>query len=161
MLDSTVDILGDTLVLAPLIETIELFAKSMTKFTGNAKNPYRYTSSYDNSYNHANYNHENLHGKLFFYVFQNDKLMEAKPQKNNISGGDGFTTTKLIDQRLGSMPNDELDYLFGSPIAQHVTGHSIGHFKADWNKTDLEQQLQDIRLSQMMITYFSNFARFG
>lgn len=158
MLDSTVDILGDTLVLAPLIETMDLFAKSMTKFTGNAKNPYRYSSSYDNSYNHANYNHENSHGKLFFYVFQNGKLMEIKQEKN-ISNG--LTTTKLIDQRLGSMPNDELDYLFGSPIAQHVTGHSIGHFKEHWNQTNIEQQLQDIHLSQMMITYFSNFAKFG
>lgn len=53
------------------------------------------------------------------------------------------------------MHGDELDYLFGAPIAQVVTGHSIGHLATNLTRPT------DVSLSEAFITYFSNFAKFG
>ena len=60
-----------------------------------------------------------------------------------------------MNQRLGSMHSDELDYLFGAPIAVQATGHSIGHFA-----TNLSRPI-DVSLSEAVITYFTNFAKYG
>nr|XP_027205808.1 uncharacterized protein LOC113799389 [Dermatophagoides pteronyssinus] len=197
LLDSTIDILGHSLVLAPLIETVELYAKSMPdRFPYNTKN--NKDATFDFAY-HSHDHHQqqdSKSGKIFFYVFQNNPKSISFESLSSTSSSflgsiDGIsmmTSGQLqsIDQRLGSMLNDELDYMFGAPIAQHVTGHSIGHFQNNWNVSDINGRRQDlfdnnimannndnllstttaviaeqIHLSQMMITYFSNFAKYG
>lgn len=218
LLDSTIDILGHALILAPLIETVELYAKSMADrfpFNTNSNN----NNNKDNTFDFAYHSHDHYQqqqqkqdsksGKIFFYVFQNNPksiLLDSSTSLPNFGSIDSnispmmmmMTTSgqiQSIDQRLGSMLNDELDYLFGAPIAQHVTGHSIGHFQTNWTTMTAghrqqQQQQQDlifdsliandkhqastttkiatavvaaehIHLSQMMITYFSNFAKYG
>lgn len=193
LLDSTIDILGHALVLAPLIETVELYAKSMAD-----RFPYSIKNNKDSTFDFPYHSHDHHHqqqqkdsksAKIFFYVFQNNpKSMTFDSSSPFLDLGITPMMTsgqiQSIDQRLGSMLNDELDYLFGAPIAQHVTGHSIGHFRNNWTIFENGQNPFDslmannndnpassssatttiaehIHLSQMMITYFSNFAKYG
>ncbi|KPM08428.1 Neuroligin-like protein, partial [Sarcoptes scabiei] len=198
LLDSTVQILSDALVLSPLIETAELFFKSIIsrKNFPQQKSHHYHQQQQQQRQQQSN----NIDSRMYFYVFQNEPIQSYQSinpstimMMNHLisSGGDGgdggseiiSTTTNnpasslsssssssssspsasslsliSLQQRLGSMLNDELEYLFGAPIAQHVTGHSIGHLQIDSFENQIDS---NIHLSKMMILYFSNFARFG
>src|SRR6218665_2016464 len=77
---------------------------------------------------------------LFYYVFNNQQS-PSSDDSNRLS----------IEQRIGSMHGEELDYLFGAPISESVIGRPIGHFSTKLNKHG------DIALSEAFITYFTNF----
>lgn len=79
--------------------------------------------------------------RLYSYVFHKEE--DADPVRPS------------VEQRLGSMHGSELDYLFGAPLAIQLTGRSLGHFATNLSKPT------DVSLSETIITYFSNFAKFG
>ena len=61
---------------------------------------------------------------------------------------------KLLHQRLGCLHGEELAYLFGAPLAVHLLGRSIGHFPSNFSKSE-------VTLSEAVMTYWINFAKYG
>lgn len=61
-----------------------------------------------------------------------------------------------VTDRLASAHGDELPFLFGAPLAQFVQpeAHSFGYFGANFSRAE-------VGLSEAVITYFTNFAKFG
>ncbi|CAG2110350.1 unnamed protein product, partial [Medioppia subpectinata] len=110
LLDATADILGDALVVAPIVETGDLH----TRWTSGAG-----TTGGGQS-GHAS-GADNRPHKTFFYVF----VYQSE---------DG---NKLLHQRLGCMHGEELAYLFGAPLAVQLLGRPVGHFAANYSKPEV------------------------
>ena len=82
LLDSTIDILGDALVVAPLIESMELFAKSFTMVTNNNHNHNNgRQSSFDFAYRDPSSSNSSGSNRVYFYVFQNQVSIRKPKHK--------------------------------------------------------------------------------
>lgn len=89
LLDSTVEILGDALVVAPLIRTADLFAKSILRSKWNGKDTLKSFFAYHSLYPPSSKDSDADSGpgndsenKIFLYVFQN----QVSVRKVMISG---------------------------------------------------------------------------
>ncbi|KAI1278108.1 Neuroligin-3 [Halotydeus destructor] len=58
------------------------------------------------------------------------------------------------NQRIGCQHGEELHYAFGAPLAQDLLGNQVGHFASNYSK-------QEITLSEAVMTYWTNFVKFG
>lgn len=142
-LDSLIDILSDSLVIGPLTHAANLHYKHQQRRFLEQQNSTQPASgpSYDKRTSGSSKSSmapNNSPAKSFFYVFsyQSEK--------------------SLFSQRLGSVHGDELTYLFGAPIASQFLS-SFGSFYM--NHTNFSKP--EILLSQSLINYFANFAKFG
>lgn len=174
LLDSLIDILSDALVVSPLIKAADFNVK-LTQLSallsGNSRRHHHQTfaSAFVNdSYSSAGYlnqiTSQLLNGLLnsglsqpsgahsrtrnFFYVF------------NYQSENSGYP------QRIGCQSGEELPYLFGAPLAElyypasneKSPGQSgqkrFSYFHLNYTKAELS-------LSEAVITYWSNFVKFG
>ncbi|XP_054158657.1 neuroligin-4, X-linked-like [Oppia nitens] len=132
LLDSTADILGDALTVAPMVETGDLHTKWTSSSTGTGS-----SSSSTAAHTGANSDSNRQH-KTFFYVF----VYQSE---------DG---NKQLNQRLGCLHGEELAYLFGAPLAVQLLGRTLGHFAVNYSKPE-------VTLSEAVMTYWTNFAKYG
>lgn len=151
LLDSTVDILGDALVVSPLLETAELFAKSFLRRELELSSFPR-SADYALAYRDRE---QSMKNRVYFYVFQNQHDQDPAIGSDPAVAAAAAAARSNIHQRLGSMHGELLDYLFGAPIALQVMGHTIGHFRGDMTCAT------DVVLSQAIINYITNFAKHG
>lgn len=155
LFDSLVDILGDALVVSPLIQTGDTNAKLAAAASGGSgassgpgsrrhhhvnTQTSRATASSSSSLSSTTSSSQSATGgpssRTFFYVFsyQND--------------GNGFA------QRLGCQHGEELHYAFGAPLAAELINRPLGHFSFNYSR-------QEIALSEAVMTYWTNFVKFG
>jgi hypothetical protein len=90
--------------------------------------------------------------RSFFYLFghQSEHGSSSVPTSGATTSGAPFT------DRLASAHGDELPFLFGAPLAQHTSPdqRSFGFFSSNFTRSE-------IGLSEAVMTYFTNFAKFG
>lgn len=153
-IDSLIDILGDALIIGPLTKATNLhFQHQQRRFlesSFHASSPnLSPSSSYPSSYPPSPSSNPS---KTFFYVFS----YQSESSK--------FTS------RLGAIHGEELQYLFGAPIASSILASTsspnsysslssnsfFGSFSMAVNYSKAE-----VILSQNVIAYFTNFAKTG
>lgn len=175
LLDSLIDILSDALVVSPLIKAADFNVK-LTQLSallsGNSRRHHHQTfasslvnDSYSTSATYLNqitsqllsgiFNSglnqpSNAHSKTrnFFYVF------------NYQSENSGYP------QRIGCQSGEELQFLFGAPLAElyYPTSNekaSNGASSKRFSYFHLNYTKAELSLSEAVITYWSNFVKFG
>jgi neuroligin len=193
LLDSLLDILGDALVVSPLVRSADLNLQltrtalhSVLTGSGwpslsdlNNARQARLFSTYNltgsalsrswaaqlpdashsvrasaaasaNTASTSTYHHKT---RSFFYMFghQSEHSISTASTSNS-----GPVVGPPSTDRLASAHGDELPFLFGAPLAQHTTsdGHIFGYFASNFTKSE-------IALSEAVMIYFTNFAKFG
>ena len=85
----------------------------------------------------------NIDTRTFFYVFSYN---EPPPS--------GSSSSSSPQRNLGCQHGDELSFVFGAALASDLLGRSLGHFSSNFSR-------QEISLSEAVMTYWSNFVKFG
>lgn len=129
LFDSLVDILGDALVVAGMVQTGDLNAHQAAQILAR-RHHHVNGSKTDKIAGPA----QRASARTFFYVFS---------YQNDNAG-----------QRLGCQHGEELHYLFGAPLAAELLGRPIGHFSDNYSR-------QEGTLTEAVMTYWSNFVKFG
>jgi len=150
LFDSLVDILGDALVVTPLIQSGDANSRlsSLTSTTkASASNRYHRisnsrilnpASSSSSSSASASFSSSRAASKTksFFYVYY------YQTESN------GFSS------RLGCRHGEELAYIFGAPLAKDMLNGQLGHFSHNYTH-------QEVVLSEAVMSYWTNFIKFG
>lgn len=180
LLDSLIDILSDALVVSPLIKAADFNVK-LTQLSallsGNSRRHHHQTfassllnDSYTTSASYLNQITSQLLNGLF-----NSALNQPSSSSNNVhSRARSFfyvfnyqSENSGYPQRVGCQNGEELPYLFGAPLAELYypveksttpNGQSnqkrFSYFHLNYTKAELS-------LSEAVITYWSNFVKFG
>ena len=140
LLDSLLDIMSDALVVAPVIETSDLHSRPLMP-----TKPYHRLSSNGRP---------QARGKTFFYVFVHQVIhfnlyFPIKCLSFQSEEGSKF------HQRLGCSHGEELAYMFGAPIAQHLSSTFMEQFTAQ------NYSRAEISLSEGLMAYWINFVKYG
>ena len=201
LLDSLAEILGDALVVAPIIQSGDInvratlsslptssssssspsnsFSSSHLNYrrhhhtsggsntpVSNIKSPYSAAQSFTPGSNvspssTSNTGINSLDTRTFFYVFayNNGDLMSSSSSSSSSSFSNSYSMTSSNgnvspSNRLGCQHGDELNYIFGAPLAQDHLGYTLGHFHGNFTRAEYA-------LSEAVMTYWINFVKFG
>ncbi|XP_054157875.1 neuroligin-4, X-linked-like isoform X2 [Oppia nitens] len=124
LLDSLLDIMSDALVVAPVVETSDLHSRPVLP-----TRPYHRQSSSTRP--------QQSRGRSYFYVFVHQSDEGTK-----------------FHQRLGCSHGEELAYMFGAPLAQHLTDKSMPQFTQNYSRAE-------VSLSEGLMAYWINFVKYG
>ena len=64
------------------------------------------------------------------------------------------SVTNKLNVHRSCSHSEELSYMFGAPLSYHLLGKSMTHFANNYTKAEMI-------LSQALMTYWINFAKFG
>ena len=173
--ESLSDILGDALVVSPLVQSGDANVRAALDAAAAAAAPS--TSSSYRKHHHANngqqQKQQNMRSspysgvmpapqsspsaaqtsvqdtRTFFYVFSYNEPGSS----SSISGGGGgssISQNRIVSWRQG----DELSYVFGAPLASDFSSRSFGHFPSNFSR-------QEAGLAEAVMTYWTNFVKFG
>ena len=168
LLDSLADIMGDALIVSPLIQTGDanvravleaaLHASSSRRHHHNDRQQQLLRSSSSPSSSSSLLSSQgtsaatsNIDTRTFFYVFSYNEPGSS----SSFSGSSSSSSSSSSSQRnQGCQHGDELSYVFGAPLASDLLGRSLGHFPSNFSR-------QEINLSEAVMTYWTNFVKFG
>ena len=180
LLDSLIDILSDALVVSPLIKAADFNVK-LTQLSallsGNGRRHHHQTfasslvnDSYTTSANYLNQITNQLLNGLFNSGLNQPSNAYSKTRSffyvfNYQSENSGYP------QRIGCQSGEELPYLFGAPLAQlyypnnndksTINAQSSSSQQKRFSYFHLNFTKQELALSEAVITYWSNFVKFG
>lgn len=174
LFDSLVDILGDALVVSPLIQTGDTNARyAMSTYTSSAQGSTMGISSTSSTRRHHHSSSSSPIGTSSTLSSSSSSLSSSLASSsgsttngNRLSGdyNSGPRTFFYLfshqsensgfSPRLGCQHGEELAYIFGAPLANNLLGQSLSVFHTNYTR-------QESTLAEAVMTYWTNFVKFG
>uniref|UniRef100_T1K1T4 Carboxylesterase type B domain-containing protein n=1 Tax=Tetranychus urticae TaxID=32264 RepID=T1K1T4_TETUR len=174
LFDSLVDILGDALVVSPLIQTGDTNARlTMSSYSASQVASSR---RHHHPANSMGSSRSPTPGSLPSPSSQSSSSSAAQPSTVNLSGSTGTAKDRPdhhnfgsrtffylfshqsensgFSPRLGCQHGEELSYIFGAPLANTLLGNPLGIFHTNYTR-------QEATLAEAVMTYWTNFVKFG